>query len=250
MSRRTRTTRGKSEISLAPLRRLVPLAYGQLNLKYMKYVLDLGTDTSPASVSVSPSAPRRAPLRPNFNSTREQEANCGICFEHAVSPVRTSCCVHVFCAEHIATWLHGPASDGCCPACRAHVSPATVLHSKSLPLSDSTPPRHPSRTLRPSPTPTAALILAPPLHPSWTPSPSTPPRHHRRTIRRPHRLLLPPSNTHGSSKRGAALSLAHALGYVVVVPVLAGGGGGVHWASGRGVGGGEKEGRRRVQLLL
>ncbi|TFK34157.1 hypothetical protein BDQ12DRAFT_375422 [Crucibulum laeve] len=38
-------------------------------------------------------------------------------FEYAVSPCRTLCCGKMFCKEHIADWLHGPSSDGRCPAC-------------------------------------------------------------------------------------------------------------------------------------
>ncbi|KAJ7896562.1 hypothetical protein B0H13DRAFT_1885068 [Mycena leptocephala] len=123
-----------------PLRRLAPLANDQLNLQYS---FDFGADRDPASVSVSVSvsptpAPRQAPLRSKSNSTQEQGADCGICFENAVSPGRTSCW-DVFCTEHIAAWLHGPASDGRCPACRARVraSPATALPSESPSLPDS-----------------------------------------------------------------------------------------------------------------
>ncbi|KAJ6502941.1 hypothetical protein C8R47DRAFT_219630 [Mycena vitilis] len=43
-------------------------------------------------------------------------------FELAVSPTRTRCCAHLFCAEHIAAWLTGPAADGLCPTCRAPLS--------------------------------------------------------------------------------------------------------------------------------
>ncbi|KAK7050570.1 hypothetical protein R3P38DRAFT_3174042 [Favolaschia claudopus] len=38
-------------------------------------------------------------------SSREKEAelDCGICFEPATNPTRTSCCGHLFCAEHIVS---------------------------------------------------------------------------------------------------------------------------------------------------
>ncbi|TFK34170.1 hypothetical protein BDQ12DRAFT_375673 [Crucibulum laeve] len=45
------------------------------------------------------------------------DRDCGICFEYAVSPCRTLCCGKMFCKEHIVDWLHGPSSDGRCPAC-------------------------------------------------------------------------------------------------------------------------------------
>ncbi|KAJ7676675.1 hypothetical protein DFH06DRAFT_612595 [Mycena polygramma] len=58
---------------------------------------------------------------------KEAERECGICFELAVSPIRTLCCAHLFCAEHIASWLTGPASDGRCPTCRAPLSSGRLL---------------------------------------------------------------------------------------------------------------------------
>ncbi|KAJ7110537.1 hypothetical protein C8R44DRAFT_985739 [Mycena epipterygia] len=73
-------------------------------------------------LSPSPSAMnlRRRSARQQMES--ESERDCGICFEPATSPVRTLCCAHLFCAEHIAQWLLVPAADGRCPACRAPCS--------------------------------------------------------------------------------------------------------------------------------
>ncbi|KAJ7909002.1 hypothetical protein B0H13DRAFT_2494595 [Mycena leptocephala] len=244
MSRRTRTTQGSQKLLCAlaspPLSRLVPLANGQLNLEYIQYALDLGADTDTASVSTSPTpAHRQAPLKAPRNSkyTREQEADCGICFEHAVSPVRTSCCAHVFCAEHIAAWLHGPASDGRCPACRARVraSPATVLPSESPSISDSD-----SNSNSSPPSPASSLPSISDSIPEYTsPAPpsesedhtdySFPALQHARLLQTRRHAPHPLSSLLGL--RGAALSLARALGCVAVVAVLAGGGGG-------GVGGG------------
>ncbi|KAJ7609837.1 hypothetical protein FB45DRAFT_339795 [Roridomyces roridus] len=57
----------------------------------------------------------RTRTRTTRGKTAERE--CGICFELAVSPVRTLCCAHIFCVEHILSWLEGPAADGHCPSC-------------------------------------------------------------------------------------------------------------------------------------
>ncbi|KAJ7133170.1 hypothetical protein C8R44DRAFT_849392 [Mycena epipterygia] len=96
---------------------------------------------------------------------KEAERSCGICFDPASSPVRTLCCAHLFCADHIAQWLLGPAADGRCPACRTSCSFAfgaddtlvakgqgllALSHPALLPLHvPCTPP--PSRSPSPSP---------------------------------------------------------------------------------------------------
>ncbi|KAJ7133149.1 hypothetical protein C8R44DRAFT_730344 [Mycena epipterygia] len=100
---------------------------------------------------------------------REAERDCGICFEPASSPVRTLCCAHLFCAEHIAQWLLGPDADARCPACRAACSFAfgedascslsvggvekkgllALGHPALLHIGPRTPP--PSRSASPSP---------------------------------------------------------------------------------------------------
>ncbi|KAJ7247402.1 hypothetical protein B0H12DRAFT_743011 [Mycena haematopus] len=113
-----------------------------------RYLVDLGSGATQSACPTPPLQVRpHRPFRPvrqaakSSNSgprQKEAERECGICFELAVSPVRTRCCAHLFCAEHIAAWLHGPASDGRCPACRAPVRDA----DPSLSASTSTVP-HP-----------------------------------------------------------------------------------------------------------
>ncbi|KAJ7028374.1 hypothetical protein C8F04DRAFT_67712 [Mycena alexandri] len=125
----------------------------------VEYILDLG---SGAAESACPTPPishirRPIPFRP-FRPTRtvstsrkEADRDCGICFELAVAPVRTLCCVHLFCAEHIAAWLDGPASDGLCPSCRApsaSMGLRALGHPALMHLVPRTPP--PSRSPTPS----------------------------------------------------------------------------------------------------
>ncbi|KAJ7249116.1 hypothetical protein B0H12DRAFT_707227 [Mycena haematopus] len=138
-----------------------------------RYIIDLGSGATESACTTPPVQVRtHRPFRPlrqaakSNSAPRQKEAQreCGICFELAVSPVRTRCCAHLFCAEHIGAWLHGPASDGRCPACRAPVRdpsastwtigqgllalghPALAALQQVLPL---TPP--PSRSNSPSP---------------------------------------------------------------------------------------------------
>ncbi|KAJ6483308.1 hypothetical protein C8R45DRAFT_300533 [Mycena sanguinolenta] len=106
---------------------------------FERYTIDLGSGALESACPTPPLQVRRPiptkPFRPlkqtakSSSSRRQKEAerDCGICFEPAVSPVRTRCCAHLFCAEHITAWLHGPASDGRCPACRAPVSDDALL---------------------------------------------------------------------------------------------------------------------------
>ncbi|KAJ7885813.1 hypothetical protein B0H13DRAFT_2535476 [Mycena leptocephala] len=137
---------------------------------------------------------------------------------HAASstPSRPSCCAHVFCVEHIAAWLHGPASDGRCPACRARVraSPATVLPSESPSISDSD-----SNSDSSPPSPASSLPSISDSIPEYT-SPAPP------SESEDHTDYSFPALQHARllGLGGAALSLARALGCVVVVAVLAGGG--------------------------
>ncbi|KAF7342419.1 hypothetical protein MVEN_01830900 [Mycena venus] len=140
------------------------------------YRLDLGSGAADRSSACptrtptpTPSHIRRPipcrPFRPPRNkaasaqSRREAERECGICFELAVSPVRALCCAHLFCAEHISAWLHGPASDGLCPACRAPAASTGLLalgHPALLALETLPPPPPPSRSASPCPSLTSS----------------------------------------------------------------------------------------------
>ncbi|KAJ7133155.1 hypothetical protein C8R44DRAFT_771986 [Mycena epipterygia] len=98
-----------------------------------EYTLDLGSGLTesacptptpsyfkhPSNPSTSPSTMRHRSIQ--RQREKEAERDCGICFAPATSPIRTLCCAHLFCAEHIAQWLLGPAADGRCPACRAEI---------------------------------------------------------------------------------------------------------------------------------
>ncbi|KAK7001785.1 hypothetical protein R3P38DRAFT_3283548 [Favolaschia claudopus] len=120
--------------------------------------------------SRSKQAAREATLR---ISSREKEAerDCGICFEPATNPTRTSCCGHLFCAEHIVSWLNHPASDGRCPSCLTLTSSNTVLplgHPATnaqfalgitIPTTLRAPP--PSRSCSPSPSLSSPLSASP-----------------------------------------------------------------------------------------
>ncbi|KAJ7290043.1 hypothetical protein C8J57DRAFT_336167 [Mycena rebaudengoi] len=102
----------------------------------VEYVLDLGSgsgelsgssgSTTPIIVRPRARRPVSVPPRPARSAPsphlKAAQRDCGICFELAVAPVRTLCCATLFCAEHIAAWLHGPQSDGRCPSCRAPAS--------------------------------------------------------------------------------------------------------------------------------
>ncbi|KAJ6587908.1 hypothetical protein B0H19DRAFT_1366692, partial [Mycena capillaripes] len=206
MARRTRNSQGLD---------------GADEREYMQYTLDLGAGTPSLSLSASPiptpSLPRResvsVPPKPkvkrfdsNTRRARENECDCGICFEHAVAPVRTPCCGHVFCAEHIAAWLHGPASDGRCPACRSRdPSPTRSACSSSSTDSDSVATFHDAEE----------EDLTDYSFPALT---------HARFVQARRQASHPLSSVLGV--HGAALSLVRALGCVVVVAWLAGGGGG------------------------
>ncbi|KAF8209037.1 hypothetical protein K438DRAFT_2012374 [Mycena galopus ATCC 62051] len=143
-------------------------SYTAYDQKEEDFVVDLGSGdaespcpTPPLQIQIPlrrpiPCRPYRAAQSQKRKSNlrernSEEERECGICFQPAVSPVHTLCCAHPFCAEHIAAWLTGPASDGRCPACRALVS---LSLSASLLLSIGDNPRAlpPSRCATPSPT--------------------------------------------------------------------------------------------------
>ncbi|KAJ7620344.1 hypothetical protein FB45DRAFT_149971 [Roridomyces roridus] len=134
----------------------------------VQYMLDLGSGSAthsgcvtplvmPASpppfcattTTTTPDLRRRVPRR-TTSRDKDAERECGICFELAAAPVRTQCCSHIFCAEHILAWLEGPSSDGRCPSCRAPSSATGLLalgHPAQLHLVPPPPP--PSRS--PSP---------------------------------------------------------------------------------------------------
>ncbi|KAJ7731819.1 hypothetical protein DFH07DRAFT_1065671 [Mycena maculata] len=126
----------------------------------VEYVLDLGSGaTESACPTPTPSHIKRPIASKTFRPSRsaasvqkEAERDCGICFERAVAPVRTPCCSHLFCAEHIAAWLDGPAADGLCPTCRAPCAGLLALgHAALIPLVPPPPP--PSRSPSPAPEP-------------------------------------------------------------------------------------------------
>ncbi|KAJ6452131.1 hypothetical protein C8R47DRAFT_289006 [Mycena vitilis] len=190
--------------------------------KYYSYTLDLGSgalESGYATPLPRPMASRpfrpRTPAKKQRQREKEAERECGICFELAVSPIRTLCCAHLFCAEHIAAWLTGPASDGRCPTCRAPVSPGKLLalghprdkqqgprapppsHDEEDGGEGCTTPTARSYAAYPSvPAPTAARSSAPPHScrspvSSFTPSSPTSPS-----------SLSSPSSPSGSSEEG------------------------------------------------
>ncbi|KAK7052548.1 hypothetical protein R3P38DRAFT_3172850 [Favolaschia claudopus] len=107
----------------------IPEESNALNGNAVEYLLDLGSGSSVSQSrcpSPAPQIKRPVPRRPvrkgsgaNLRKEKEPERDCGICFELATNPVRTRCCGHLFCAEHIFAWLDGPSSDGLCPSCGA-----------------------------------------------------------------------------------------------------------------------------------
>ncbi|KAJ7088078.1 hypothetical protein B0H15DRAFT_801126 [Mycena belliarum] len=156
-----------------------------------EYSLDLGSGAGDSACPTpqlrcsSSDLRRPIPRRPKAaakpkTSLREKDAerDCGICFERAVAPVRTRCCSHLFCAEHIAAWLHGPHTDGRCPACRAPVPAAAALLALGHPALLRPAPRAPPPSRAPSPPPSLAAPSAYPAayaaYPS-VPSPCAPP---------------------------------------------------------------------------
>ncbi|KAJ7456241.1 hypothetical protein B0H11DRAFT_2200162 [Mycena galericulata] len=155
----------------------------------VEYILDLGSGVAESACPTpTPSVPKRpVPYRafrpPRSGSTqkateREAERDCGICFERAVSPVRTRCCVHLFCAEHIAQWLDGPSADGRCPSCRApSVAAGLLALGHPAALKAHLVPRTPPPSRAPSPPPLDLALVSSKLSPtSYAAYPLTPAR--------------------------------------------------------------------------
>ncbi|KAJ7686030.1 hypothetical protein B0H17DRAFT_1072882 [Mycena rosella] len=220
----------------------------------VEYTLDLGSGAAESACPTpQPSHIKRPiahrafrPTRSALSAQKEAERDCGICFEFAVAPVRTLCCAHLFCAEHIAEWLHGPSSDGLCPACRAPsgltgLALLALGHPALLRLVPRTPP--PSR----SPSPSAASDCSTSSAGSYASYPSTPAALseagtlseeedatdyslpalvHARALQTRRHAPHPFSSVVGV--RGALGSVARVAGWLVVVAVLAGRG---RWAS-------------------
>ncbi|KAJ7242175.1 hypothetical protein B0H12DRAFT_1132829 [Mycena haematopus] len=87
----------------------------------------------------------------------------------AVSPVRTLCCSHLFCADHIMAWLHGPASDGLCPSCGTRGLDVSLLALGHPSLTRPVPPAPPPTPRSPSPVLSPTTSIAP-----YASYPSTP----------------------------------------------------------------------------
>ncbi|KAJ6550311.1 hypothetical protein B0H19DRAFT_1378859 [Mycena capillaripes] len=110
-------------------------------------IIDLGCGAVRLSdaAALADQAVHSRPTRTRPQEDKEAERD----FELAVAPVRTLCCAHLFCAEHISSWLHGPTSGARCPRVAhpppllASGHPATAL----LHLAPSAPP--PSRAPAP-----------------------------------------------------------------------------------------------------
>ncbi|KAJ7610742.1 hypothetical protein DFH06DRAFT_1345849 [Mycena polygramma] len=126
-------------------------------------------------------------------------------FEPALSPLRTPCCVQLFCTEHISTWIHGPISNGLCPVCRAPVYLPSFPSSSS-----SSSPSSPS---------SYSTSISDSEEEDLTDY-SFPALQHARLMQTRRHVPHPLSSVLGL--RGAVVSLARALGCVAVVAVLAG----------------------------
>ncbi|KAF8186099.1 hypothetical protein K438DRAFT_1038905 [Mycena galopus ATCC 62051] len=137
------------------------------------YKVDLGSGAaqsacpSPGPQPLKRPTSRRPATRRPQKAQKEPERDCGICFELAVAPVRTLCCAHLFCADHIMAWLHGPASDGLCPSCGAPDLDILPLGHPSL--THRIPPAPPSTPRSPSPDLSPTISAAP-----YASYPSTP----------------------------------------------------------------------------
>ncbi|KDQ50277.1 hypothetical protein JAAARDRAFT_42272 [Jaapia argillacea MUCL 33604] len=75
---------------------------------------------------------------------RVMDEDCGICFELAVLPIRTRCCLQLFCATHLSDWLESAGSDGRCPTCRVRCSISENTVSLVSPSTSSSPRKSPS----------------------------------------------------------------------------------------------------------
>ncbi|KAJ7673950.1 hypothetical protein DFH06DRAFT_751803 [Mycena polygramma] len=186
--------------------------------KYYNYTLDLGSGALesgyatplPRPIASRPFRPRiarGAGAKKQRQRETEAERECGICFELAVSPIRTLCCAHLFCAEHIAAWLTGPASDGRCPTCRAPLSSSRLLALGHPRNKDHVPPAPPPSNSNSSDeedegctTPTARSYAAYPSVPAPTASRSSAPSHSCRSPVSPSTPSSPssPSGSEGS----------------------------------------------------
>ncbi|KAJ7133176.1 hypothetical protein C8R44DRAFT_772014 [Mycena epipterygia] len=169
---------------------LAPHYYEGAGYEYEEeYILDLGSGLAESACPTptpsyfkrpSQSPPSTNPRRRSGQRDKEAERDCGICFEPATSPIRTRCCSHLFCAEHIAQWLLGPAADGRCPGCRAPCSFAfgedtlsdkgllALGHPSLLLMVPRTPP--PSR----SPSPSLSSYSSSSSYASYPTSPASP----------------------------------------------------------------------------
>ncbi|KAJ7445059.1 hypothetical protein FB451DRAFT_1568198 [Mycena latifolia] len=216
-----------------------------------EWKLDLGSGATESACSTPQIPQLRGPIsnrpfrppRSALSVPKEAERDCGICFELAVEPVRTLCCAHLFCAEHLDAWLHGPNSDGLCPACCAPPAPEKDLgllelgHSALLKRPRSRSPS-PSVSSSSGSSSTASTVLCSsyPSSPSLTSSSesdeedatvSSPPALvHARALPTRHAPPHPSRSVLGPN--GSLGSLARAAGGFAVVAVLAGQG---RWAA-------------------
>ncbi|KAJ7931009.1 hypothetical protein B0H13DRAFT_868963 [Mycena leptocephala] len=210
----------------------------------VQHRVDLSSDTAdsacptPRPLQIERPIPHRPhrPIRRSSNSHKEAERDCGICFEVAVSPVRTLCCAHIFCAEHIASWLHGPVSDGLCPTCCVPTDATTLLtlgHPTFLhPVPRAPPPsRAPSPSSNDSTSPTrpyASYPSTPAAFPKTDLSSeeedatdfSLPALVHARALQT--RRHAPHTFSSVLGVRGALVSVARVTGWLVIVALLAG----------------------------
>ncbi|KAJ7110530.1 hypothetical protein C8R44DRAFT_800186 [Mycena epipterygia] len=220
-----------------------------------EYTLDLGSDLAESACPTPTSSYLKRPLRrpPRREREKETERYCGICFEPATSPVRTLCCAHLFCAEHITQWLLGPAADGRCPGCRALCSFAfgeDTLPGKGL-LALGHPallklqhvPRTPPPSRSPSPSTSSSSTGSYASYVSYPTSPSSDTGYHSnpsepeeedstdyslpallraRALQTRRHTAHPFSSVLGA--RAATVRVLCLAGWVVVVAVLAGSG--------------------------
>ncbi|KAJ7657175.1 hypothetical protein DFH06DRAFT_458719 [Mycena polygramma] len=138
------------------------------------------------------------PTGMGMKDARGHDGDCGICFEPALSPLRTPCCAQLFCTEHISAWIHGPISNSLCPVCRAPLSLPSPPSSWSSSTSDSDEEEEDLTDY------------------------SFPALQHARLMQTRRHTPHPLSSVLGL--HGAVVSLVRAVGCVAVVAVLAGGG--------------------------
>ncbi|KAJ7627349.1 hypothetical protein FB45DRAFT_59884 [Roridomyces roridus] len=248
----------------------------------VQYMLDLGSGSATQSGSATPFGIPGSPIVPpppyalttipdlrrrTPRRNQDTERECGICFELPTAPVRTQCCSHIFCAEHILAWLEGPSSDGCCPTCHAPSSLTDLLaleYPAQLSLHLVSPPpentaalstgakqptyaSYPSIPVPSSPSSPASTSSASSLSPSSsseddededTTDYSLPELVHARSLQTRRHVSHPIASVLGL--RGVCVSLMRALVCLLVIAVLAGRGRG-RWAD-------EIQGEGEVQL--